>query len=170
MWEELNILEKLLIAETPKQANAAEKHLKSISGDSVKLHKILHSLGAKIAKFTEDETLPNDIRCRTWEQITKHTGIPRTIAKFLRDKDTLTTEINVHLPKEQQIDAREFFDLDCFLGTLSGRDIPNLDLTPPEKAQLLILSRTHHKRLPHLLNKMKPPKTVKVKSPYSAYP
>lgn len=153
MNETLKELEKLLNKEAPNPS--PEKYLRDIEREAFKLQKLLQNLAAKIAAFDSDESLSNNIKTRIWEIIRERTGISKTIAKFLRDKHLLVKETNGQLKENEKITPKEFFELDCLLGSLSRRNIPTKNLPPDEKAQLILLARKHQKNIPSLVNKMK---------------
>ena len=140
-------LDKLLTAEFPQRGDSAKKHLAGIARDSAKLCRAMRSLGKKLSSFASDESLPNDVKCRIWENVRDETGIGRVIGKHLRDKHILASALDRSLPQNEKLTPKEFFALDCMTGTLSRRNVPKLPLPPDDCAELIRLSRKHGKEI-----------------------
>lgn len=152
-------LDRQLTAEFPQRVDSSKKHLAGIARDSAKLCRAMRSLGKKLSAFASDKSLPNDVKCRIWENVREETGIAKVMGKYLKDKYILASELDRHLPQNERLSSKEFFALDCMTGNLSRRNVPETPLSPEECAELLRLSRKHGKEISLVFARLKAQKT-----------
>lgn len=150
-------LEKSLSSEAKNKTDNSKRHLAELARDANALFRAQKRFGKKLDEFAKDEAMPNDIRCRFFEKVREHTGVPKSDAKLLLEKFRLAERIEKSIPKDEKLIAREFFELDCLLKGSSKKSSkqPPTSLTDEDLKTLLALSRKYKKTISHLLNKIK---------------